>query len=121
MMSGRFHLNFILHLIFWRSFFFRGRCKIFPKDTLEKLDATFKVSPENEYLYEVVRRIEQANQTRDPVTGRIRFFRPEDSVLSKMGKTGMYAVLILPAAMYYVVRAVLIPNSVHFMQAVWHY
>lgn len=95
--------------------------EVFPKDTLEKLDATFKVSPENEYLYEVVRRIEQANQTRDPVTGRIRFFRPEDSVLSKMGKTGMYAVLILPAAMYYVVRAVLIPNSVQFMQAVWHY
>jgi hypothetical protein len=95
--------------------------EIFPNNSLEKLDATFNVSPANEYLYEIVRRIEQANETRDPTTGKIRFFRPEDGFLTRVSKMGMYAVLIVPATVFYLFRAVILPNLMNSVQASVHY
>jgi len=80
--------------------------------TLEQLDASPTVSPENAYLYEVVRRVQRMNETRDPSTGRIRFFRPEDGLFTVIGKSAMYVVLFVPASAYFLVRRMLIPGAV---------
>ena len=83
--------------------------------TLERLDQAPTTSPQNAYLYDVVRRVQQANQTRDPSTGRIRFFRREDGFVTVAGKTVLYLLLFVPASSYFLVRRVLYPGARHFV------